>query len=149
VTCYLDTSALAKIYHRESGTETMLEMYAGGQGIQISELARLEFLATTMRKFREEQLDEKTRQALLQRFEEDVRERYELLHFSSLIVEEAARVLGTHGRQNPIRTLDAIQLAFYTVYCEADTIFVCSDQRLTALIEQEGRPTLDPQTADA
>lgn len=147
MTCYLDTSALAKIYHRESGTETMLEMYAGGQSIQISELARLEILATTMRKFREGQLDEKAREALLRRFEEDVRQRYELLHFSSLIVEETARILGTHGRRNPLRTLDAIQFAFYNIYCEEDTVFVCSDQRLAALIHQQGHPTLNPQTA--
>jgi len=144
MTCYLDTSALCKIYHRESGTETMLEIYAGDQSIQISELARLEFLATTMRKFREGQFDRKTHQALLGRFEEDARQRYELLHFSSLVVEEAARVLATHGRQNPLRTLDAIQLAFYNIYCEEDTVFVCSDQRLAALLDREGRPRLNP-----
>ena len=146
MTCYVDTSALAKIYHRESGTETMLEMYAGGESIQISELARLEFLGTTVRKLREGQLDEKAYQALLERFGEDVDKRYELLHFSSLIVEETARVLGTYGRQNALRTLDAIQFAFYNIYCEEDTVFVCADLRLAALIQQQGHPTLDPQT---
>ena len=147
MTCYLDTSALAKIYHREPGTKTMLEIYAGRQSIQVSELARLEFLATTMRKFREGQLSEKAHEALLGRFEEDARQRYELLRFSSLVVEETARVLGAHGRQTPLRTLDAIQFAFYNICCEDDTVFVCCDQRLVALIEQEGHPTMNPQTA--
>ncbi len=146
MTCYLDTSALCKIYHRESGTDTMLELYTGSQSIQISELARLELLATTMRKFREGHLDEETHQVLLARFEEDVRQRYELLRFSSLVVEETARILGTYGRGNPLRTLDAIHFAFYCTHCEEDTVFVCSDQRLVALIEQEARPTMNPQT---
>lgn len=45
MTCYFDTSALVKLYHRESGTDATLEIYGGGGAIQISELARVETTA--------------------------------------------------------------------------------------------------------
>lgn len=144
MTCYFDTSALVKIYHREGGTDAMLEIYDGDDVIQISELARLEFLTTVMRKLREGTLDEQTRHAVLSRFRQDLRDRYQVLHFTSMVVEETERVLDIHGRSHPLRTLDAIQIAFYHVYSEDDTLFVCADQRLTTVLDREGRPTLNP-----
>ena len=147
MTYYFDTSALVKLYHRESGTDAALEIYDGGEVIQISELARIEFLTTVMRKLREGTLDEQAYHALLSRFRQDLRDRYEVLHFASMVVEETERVLDVHGRSHPLRTLDAIQIAFYHVYSEDDTLFVCADQRLTAVLDREGRPTLNPQQA--
>ena len=147
MTYFLDTSALVKVYHRESGTGRMLELHSGAERIQISELARLELIATTMRKLREGSLEEKAHQALLERFEADVRARYDLFFFSSLVFQEAMRILAVSGRKIPIRTLDAIQFAFYKVCCEENTIFVCADRRLLALVEDEGYPTLDPLTS--
>jgi len=145
MTHYFDTSALVKLYHREPGTDAMREIYAAGGTIQISELARIEFLTTAMRKFRERALDDQAYQAVLSRFRDDLRARYEVLHFASMVLDETERVLDIHGRRHPIRTLDAIQIAFYHAYSEDDTVFVCADQRLAAVIEQEGRPTLNPQ----
>lgn len=144
MTYYLDTSVLVKLYHRESGTDRMRELYAGTEAIQISELARLEFISTTMRKLREGHLDENAHHALLERFEDDVRTRYDVLYFSSLVSQEAARILAVSGRKAHLRTLDAIQFAFYNTCCEENTVFVCADQRLLPIVESEGHPTLDP-----
>ena len=102
MTCYFDTSALVKLYHRESGTDATLEIYGGGDAIQISELARIEFLTTALRKLREGTLDEQAYDALLSRFRQDLRERYEVLHFASMVVEETERVLDVHGRSHPL-----------------------------------------------
>lgn len=118
--------------------------HAGTESLQISELARLEFIATTMRKLREGNLDEKAQQALFERFEDDVQRRYDLLFFSSLVSQEATRILAVSGRIAPIRTLDAIQLAFYNVCCEENTVFVCADHRLLTVAEKAGRATLNP-----
>lgn len=145
MTSYFDTSALVKLYHRESGTEAMLEIYTGGGVIQISELARIEFLTTATRKLREGALDEQAYHVLLSKFRQDLHDRYEVLRFAPMVVEETERVLGVHGRSHPLRTLDAIQIAFYYVYSEDDTLFVCADQRLIAVLGREGRPTLNPQ----
>lgn len=145
MTYYFDTSALVKLYHREPGTDATREIYSAGGTIQISELARIEFLTTAMRKLREGALDEHAYQAVLSRFRHDLRARFEVLHFASMVLDETERILDVHGRRHPLRTLDAIQVAFYHVYSEDDTLFVCADQRLTAVIEHEGRPAMNPQ----
>lgn len=145
MTCYFDTSALVKLYHREPGTETALDIYHSGDRIQILELARIEFLSTVMRKLREGTLDGQAYQAVVSRFGQDLLDRYEVLHFASMVVNETERVLQVHGRNHPLRTLDAIQIAFYHVYSEDDTVFVCADQRLVAVIDDENRPTMNPQ----
>ena len=46
---FVDTSALTKIYHPESGFETMRTLYFGMDEIWISELTRVEF-ASAIRK---------------------------------------------------------------------------------------------------
>ena len=90
-------------------------------------------------------LDEQAYHALLSRFRQDLRDRYEVLHFASMVAEETERVLDVYGRSHPLRTLDAIQIALYHVYSEDDTLFVCADQRLTAVLDHERPPTLNPQ----
>ena len=145
MTCFLDTSALVKIYHRESGTDRMLALYSGDDSLLVSELARLEFLTATMRKLREGSLSEDTCQVLVRRFEQDLQQRFELLPFSQPVVDETARVLDMQARKHPLRTLDAIQLGFYNVHCSRDTLFVCSDLGLITVAVAQGLPTRNPQ----
>ncbi len=52
---YFDTSALVKIYHREKGTETVLNIYKSRDETVISELSKIEFISTIYRKYRERQ----------------------------------------------------------------------------------------------
>ncbi len=43
---YVDTSSLVKIYHKEDGSEKVLEIYKNGEVIRISELSKIEFIST-------------------------------------------------------------------------------------------------------
>ncbi|QTA80011.1 PIN-like domain-containing protein [Desulfonema limicola] len=43
---YFDTSSLVKIYHREEGTETVLNIYKKHDEIIILELSKIEFIST-------------------------------------------------------------------------------------------------------
>jgi len=58
---FLDTSALVKIYHKEVGTEKVLNIYEDKSDIVISELSKVEFISTIHRKFRDGEIDEKTK----------------------------------------------------------------------------------------
>ena len=86
---FLDTSALVKIYHKEAGTEKVLNIYEDKSDIVISELSRVEFISTIHRKFRNGEIDEKTLNILSEKFQFDIENRYEMLIFSSVIINEA------------------------------------------------------------
>lgn len=144
MTCYVDTSALAKLYHDEAGSERMRQLYDSRESIQVSELAQLELLSVIMRKLREGVIGEEAVRALQEKIAADVYTRYELLPFSPVVVEEAARVITSTGIDTPLRTLDAIQFAFYNTYCSPGTPFVCADQRLLATVIAAGKPVLNP-----
>lgn len=135
---FFDTSALVKIYHREAGSDFCLACYADQSPLVISELARVKLHSAVYRKHREKELNAKALNALIQRFEFDCEERYEILHVASLVYDEACRLLvcyaGTHG----LRTLDSLQLATFLTYCEKEQgIFACADRKLTEVAEQE------------
>jgi uncharacterized protein len=147
MTYYFDTSALVKIYHREPGTERVLPIYKSQEIISISELSRIELCATVARKYREHTLTVDTLHAVYARFQEDLEQRYEVLKFSSLVIDEADNLLRRFGEQHGLKTLDSLQFAFLTTYCEPDTQFVCSDTTLGQLVKREGFDVIVPKQA--
>ena len=130
---FLDTSSLAKIYHPETGSERVLELYKSDKTLCIAELAILEFLSAIHRKYREKEIDSNCIDELLLRFQEDIDNRYEFLSFSPFVFEEASRFIKQYGTTRAIRTLDSLQLGFFSTYCDATDTFVCSDNRLAAM----------------
>lgn len=75
---------------------------------------------------------------MLQRFEYDCKERYEVLPVAAFVYDEACRLLSQHGGFG-LRTLDSLQFAAFLAYCEKDRDhFVCGDKKLLAVVEQEG-----------
>lgn len=143
--CYFDTSALVKIYHREVGTDTVLAIYKSDTPIYISELSRIEFLATMFRKYREHTITRDTLQALIAKFRQDVAQRYNVLKFSSLVIDEADNLLRRFGEQRGLKTLDSLQFAFFITYCEHETQFTCSDTLLSQLVKTEGFGVIVPE----
>lgn len=142
---YFDTSALVKVYHRESGTSEVLNIYNNFENlIQISELGRIEFLSTIHRKYREKEFSSETLDALICKFFDDVSSRYEVLQFSSLVTDESEILIQNFATKYSLKTLDSIQFAFFNVYCEKGTIFVCSDSKFCKIIEKEGFQVLIP-----
>jgi hypothetical protein len=60
------------------------------------------------------------------------------LQFSSLITDEAEILIQSIAKELSLKTLDSLQFAFFKVYCEKDTIFVCSDSKLCNIVQKEG-----------
>ena len=141
---YLDTSALVKIYHREIGTDTMLRLYHGTDTLFISELAKIELLSTVYRKYRENGITHETLAEVVQKFEDDLDRRYQLIKFSSLVIAEAWEFLRSTAEKRGLRTLDSLQTAFFKTCCDPTTIFVSADTVLESLVSEAGFPTLVP-----
>jgi len=78
------------------------------------------------------------------RFQEDVDSRYELLEFSSLVIEDAVRLLTEFGKDNSLKTLDSLQFAFFTTHADEDDVLVCSDDKLVAVARLDGCEVLVP-----
>ena len=84
---FLDTSALAKLYHQEQGSE-MVEGWAANHTIRLwlSDLARVELHSVFVRKVREGELAEATLQTVLECFREDLRSRFHMVLLSKLLL---------------------------------------------------------------
>jgi uncharacterized protein len=141
---YIDTSSLIKLYHNELGSSKVLEIYKSENEIIISEICKIEFLSAVSRKHREQEINSETLYALIDKFEDDIVHRYEMLKFSSLVIDEAWELLRRFADNHSLKTLDSIQFAFFNTYCESGTTFVCSDKKLSQLVENEGFHVLIP-----
>ncbi|MFC1849998.1 type II toxin-antitoxin system VapC family toxin [candidate division CSSED10-310 bacterium] len=113
---YLDTSALVKIYRRETGSETMLKLYRSEDKLSISELSKIEFLSTVYRKYRDHEITPETLEVVINKFEDNLEQRYQILKLSSLIVDEAWSLLRQFAETYSLKTLDSIQFAFFRLY---------------------------------
>jgi predicted nucleic acid-binding protein len=141
---FIDTSALIKIYHKEVGTEEMLTIYKGSDTLAISELAKIELLSSIYRKYRENEITQITLDLIVEKFENDCEERYDVLYFSSLIFEESWHLIRQLSKKYGLKTLDSLQFSFFKTYCDKKTVFACADLTLEKLIKREGFNTYLP-----
>lgn len=141
---FFDTSGLVKIYHKEKGTGKVLKIYHSKNKILISELAKVEFYSTIYRKYRDGEIELETLKLLIEKFESDTRDRYEVLNFSSGVMEQAQDFISEYGESRGIRTLDSLQLSFFEFYCEKEDTFVCADVKLVKIARQANKKVLEP-----
>jgi len=139
---FFDTSALVKIYHRETGTDTVLPIYKSDDSIFISELSKLEFISTIHRKFRNKEIGNNILKALKEKFFADIYIRFRILPLTSLLIDIATDLIAEHGESRHLITLDAIQLATFSPIADI-AVFACGDIRLNALAKQIGFSVLD------
>lgn len=140
---FFDTSAVVKLYHQEAGSDRILPLYKGGEAIVISELSKVEFVSTVHKKLRTGEITAATLDAVISRFFADCTGRFVVIHVASFIVDAALDIMNIHGRANHLYSLDALQIATLSIIEEEDTIFVCADRRLTALVKTIGTPVLE------
>ena len=122
----------------EAGSSIVQQMYHGNDEIIISELATIECLSTIHRKYRTREISHAALTAIIEKFEADLEQRYSVLRFSLLVISEAQDMLYRLAKTHGLKTLDSLQFAFFVVYCDATTRFVCADTTLGNLVKQEG-----------
>jgi uncharacterized protein len=146
---FLDTSALAKLYHEEIGSEYVESILnrPGSKAI-VSQLSLVEMESVFAIKVRTGALDESGRSLALRRLRADIaRDRLfvgppiEPKHYRS-----AAKLLRLHGVSRGLRTLDALQLAIALDMLEASwiSVMLSADKRLCEVAEVCGCPAVDP-----
>jgi predicted nucleic acid-binding protein len=146
---FLDTSALAKLYHEEAGSE-YVERIVGQPGSRgfVSRLSLVEMESAFAIKVRTGALDETGRSLALRRLRADIAR-------SRLIVgpaigpghyRSAAKLLRVHGVSHGLRTLDALQLAIALDMLQASwiSVILSADKRLCEVAEACGCPAINP-----
>jgi len=147
---FLDTSALAKLYHKESGSEHMdrLLEQRGSQSL-ISHLSIVEIESVLAIKMRTGEIDEPAREIARRRFRADLAQRRLLVatpvlerHFHT-----ARKLLVRYGVSDGLRTLDALQLAIAVDLHQLGQIglLVAADQRLCRVASMAGCVSVNPE----
>lgn len=134
---FLDTSSLLKLYHQESGTETLSTALAEVEVIYLSELARLEFRSAIWKKVRTQEITSTLANVVIACFEEDYA-KFSWIKLDTQAITQAASLLNQYGASG-LRTLDAIQLSSaLSLKGNNDTVFFTHDKLLKSIFEQEG-----------
>ena len=145
---FFDTSALAKLFVPEAGTDEMNAMLAqDGMEIWVSALAPLEFHSLAWRRHREGKLDAARVTALLDALDEQLHE-WQIIGLTPSVLQSARELLADHAGQHALRTLNALQLASFGALLEdGPATFGCADTRLCAVAALRGHATFNPVAA--
>ncbi len=149
-TYFLDTSALAKLYHREPGSEYMDRIVTEpGSRSTISRLSIVEMESVLATKVRTGEIDEQQVEIARRCLRADLSQRRLLVgpaiqahHFHS-----ARILLAKYGATEGLRTLDGLQLAMALDLKQTGqiTLLVAADQRLCRVAEMAGCPAANPE----
>ena len=146
---FWDTSALAKYYHQESGTNEVTNLIEAPDAKHfVSQITLVEMLSVAASKVRGDELDEGDFHMFRKVFLFDVKDRMvHVLKTDPSILGKAQKLILAYGPRKGVglRTLDGIQLATAHVLRERGLRrFVTSDNRLCLAAEAEGFDVIDP-----
>jgi predicted nucleic acid-binding protein len=142
---FLDTSAVAKLYIREPGTDQMVRLTTGkGNRFVLLAITQVEFRSAVRRRQREGDLDRVEAEALLQDFAMHFDGFFLRQAMSEAVIDTACGLIDNH----PLRAYDAVQLAGCLALRSSNAhehpTFVCSDNNLLAAAEAEGLLVWNP-----
>ncbi len=143
---YLETSALVKLYVRESGTEHVLALAnrTTENRLAILALTHVELRSAVRRRERNGEIPPLVATQMLEAFKRHLEQRFVSQMINDFVLDVASALVDRHA----LRAYDAVQLAGY-VALRGSTgtdvpVFVCSDHALLDAARLEGIPILDP-----
>jgi len=137
---YLDTSALAKLYLPESGSDELEDVLLGRRDIIVSDLAITELTSAVARRVRDTDLSAAHARRIYQRVLNDVGAgEFRRAEITANSHREAERLLMGIARRVPLRAADALHLGMATLL--GVRVLVTFDQRMRSAAEALG--TLD------
>ncbi len=143
---FADTSAIAKRYITEVGSDQIRAICASENMIFVSVLSLPELWSVFSRRRREGSLDRDRYQRLVELLEHDW-ESYSIIVLHQTILVNTRTLLEKY----PLRAADALQLAsaLHTQTIVArnlsmDIMFLCADDRLVAVAQSEGLLVMNP-----
>lgn len=147
---FLNTSALRKLYHKESGSEHMDRILEErGARSLISHLSIVEMESVLAIKMRTGEIDEPALEIARRRFRADLAQ--ERLLVAAPVLERhfhgARKLLVQYGVSEGLRTLDALQLAIALDLRQLGHIgiLVTADQRLCRAASVAGCASVNPE----
>ena len=146
---YLDTSAFAKLYIEEEGSDLMVRFASESTlgALAVLNLTQVEFRSALRRRERNEDISSEEAFTILAAVQKHFTGGWFLsIPFNETILGEALALID----RRPLRAYDAIQLAaclsFGKGQREQDTVtFVCSDKDLIQVAEMESLSVLNPE----
>jgi predicted nucleic acid-binding protein len=144
--CFLDTSALVKLYARELGSRSLIDLIsAESSRCAILALTRVECRAALRRRQRTGEYSKDAVDLLLQRFVRDLSEYFLVQPMDDAMFLEADGLLDRYA----LRAYDAMQLAgcmrMARDWPDDDLVFACSDGVLARAASDEGVRVFDPE----
>lgn len=138
IICYGDTSALAKRYLDEEGSQHAREVFGEAEYVTTSILTQLELVATIERAKQLARINSPEYRFVTSVMEREMREgTITLLDMNAIIFRHAIRLI----RQRRLKSPDAIQLASAVEtnkHFHDAVLFVCADHTLLASARLEG-----------
>ena len=146
---FLDTSALAKLYRSEAGSDFVDRIFSepASQHL-ISRLTIVELESVFALKVRTGEIDQQTVLIARRRLEADLgRSRLLAAAMNDDHFRIARQLLIQHGVTEALRTLDALQLSIALTLKRAGlvTVFVAADQRLCRVAALAGFAVINPE----
>ncbi|MBK9458731.1 MAG: type II toxin-antitoxin system VapC family toxin [Sphingobacteriales bacterium] len=141
INLFIDTSSIFCLYHYESGTNEMEEIFHKQKisTIFLAEITKLEFESAVWKKVRTKEIDKIHALQLLTAFEKDF-SKYHFVSTDNTVIETAKLLLSKYGSDG-LRTLDSIQLATAVVLKKYVQLNKCADKLLEKLMLLEGLNT--------
>ena len=147
---FLDTSALAKLYHKEAGSEYVDRIVKEhGSRCTISRLSIVEMESVLAIKVRTGEINEEQVEIARRCLRADLSQRRLLVGppIQARHYHTARILLVRYGATDGLRTLDALQLAIALDLKQTGqiTLLVAADQRLCRVAELAGCPAVNPE----
>jgi predicted nucleic acid-binding protein len=146
---FLDSSALAKVYHAEVGSAVVEELVLSPAAtILISRLSVVEVQSAFAGKVRAGVISADDAAGLRRRCLEDISNGVlRVVALTSDHFDHAGELIERHGASHGLRTLDSLQLAVALSLHRAGTVenLVAADKVLCKVAAIEGMPVTDPE----
>jgi predicted nucleic acid-binding protein len=146
---YWDTSALAKLYHRELGSSFVEQFFhSSDEPAFVSRLGVLEMQSVLSSKMRTGQIVLSESELVRQRFRSDVRgRRFRMVALRVRHYELAEKLLTSYGSEHGLRTLDSLHLAVALDLQRNQLIdsLMTADKVLCRVSPLEGMNVIDPE----
>lgn len=138
---FLDTSALAKRYIQEPGSEELEDLFCTVvTDIFVATLALPEFAAAVGRKIRDQEIAIEAAADAMKEFEQDWYNLFTKISLTDTIASSASSL----ALKYPIKGADAVHIA--TAVSVKTSLFVVSDQQIVKVSGKIGLKAYDPST---
>jgi uncharacterized protein with PIN domain len=142
--CFFDTSAIVKLFQEEEGSDVVEALVRDTQNeVWVSDLTKVEYLSSLYRKHREKKLTSEDVEALIDLYDDQVDEFF-VEHVGPAVLEEAEEMMKQYGKDQGLRTLDAIQIGTCDLLYEEGWQFICADNIACKVAELNGVSFLNP-----